>query len=137
MGVASLQLLLMASLPIFADPKPAEWKAGIAMQVITPKRPMWMAGYGNRNKPADEMGSGDRGEDHRQSAGVGKGSQRQNSGNSLRKSVFSGADNSGFALSLASLRNMSSNSRALVSAGLSRTASFKSAMALSCCLAAA
>jgi hypothetical protein len=29
------------------------WKAGVATQVITPARPIWMAGYGNRNHPAE------------------------------------------------------------------------------------
>jgi hypothetical protein len=33
-----------------ADPT---WKAGIAKAVITPAEPMWMAGYGNRDKPAE------------------------------------------------------------------------------------
>src|SRR5580693_2038386 len=30
-----------------------EWKAGVAKVVITPKEPMWMAGYAARNKPAE------------------------------------------------------------------------------------
>jgi Neutral/alkaline non-lysosomal ceramidase, N-terminal len=30
-----------------------EWKAGVAVQVITPGEPMWMAGYASRNKPAE------------------------------------------------------------------------------------
>ncbi len=29
------------------------WKAGVAVRVITPSEPMWMAGYGARNKPAE------------------------------------------------------------------------------------
>lgn len=29
------------------------FKAGVASKVITPAEPMWMAGYGNRNKPAE------------------------------------------------------------------------------------
>jgi len=45
---------LLASAPLSAaEPKPAGWKAGLAVQVITPDQPMWMAGYGNRNKPAE------------------------------------------------------------------------------------
>lgn len=32
----------------------AEWKAGAAQIAITPQRPMWMAGYSNRPKPATE-----------------------------------------------------------------------------------
>src|SRR3954467_2938893 len=29
------------------------WKAGVSMIVITPKQPMWMAGYANRDRPSD------------------------------------------------------------------------------------
>src|SRR6266567_6548818 len=29
-------------------------KAGVASKVITPKEPLWMGGYGSRNKPAEE-----------------------------------------------------------------------------------
>ena len=28
------------------------WKAGVATQLITPEKPLWMAGYGGRNQPA-------------------------------------------------------------------------------------
>jgi hypothetical protein len=31
----------------------AEWKAGAARAAITPKQPMWMAGYAARNKPSE------------------------------------------------------------------------------------
>src|SRR5207249_10961264 len=30
-----------------------EFKAGVAAKVITPTEPVWMAGYGNRTKPAE------------------------------------------------------------------------------------
>jgi hypothetical protein len=30
-----------------------QYKAGVASKVITPREPVWMAGYGNRNKPAE------------------------------------------------------------------------------------
>jgi hypothetical protein len=30
-----------------------QWKAGTASAVITPKEPLWMAGYGSRTKPAE------------------------------------------------------------------------------------
>lgn len=29
------------------------WRAGIAKSIITPQEPMWMSGYGSRNRPAD------------------------------------------------------------------------------------
>src|SRR4051812_41955733 len=32
--------------------KPA-WKAGVAVRKITPAEPMWLAGYADRNKPAE------------------------------------------------------------------------------------
>jgi neutral ceramidase len=41
----------VASLPA-AEPD-GGWKAGVATRVITPAEPMWMAGYANRNKPAE------------------------------------------------------------------------------------
>lgn len=39
---------LFVSAPVFA-----EWSAGSAKTVITPEKPMWMAGYGGRTEPAD------------------------------------------------------------------------------------
>jgi len=30
-----------------------QWKAGVATVAITPKEPMWMAGYGSRTRPSD------------------------------------------------------------------------------------
>src|SRR5690242_9878742 len=50
--VLGVGLLAAASLPA-AEPKADAWKAGVAVQVITPDQPMWMAGYGSRNKPAE------------------------------------------------------------------------------------
>ncbi|MGL4462336.1 MAG: neutral/alkaline non-lysosomal ceramidase N-terminal domain-containing protein, partial [Planctomycetia bacterium] len=49
------------STPVFAAPPeapskaPAEtgWKAGVATAVITPEKPLWMAGYGGRTAPAE------------------------------------------------------------------------------------
>src|SRR5438132_1145212 len=29
------------------------WKAGVAKTVITPEQPMWLAGYGGRDRPAE------------------------------------------------------------------------------------
>jgi hypothetical protein len=40
----------MAALPAHAQ---GQWKAGVAKVAITPKEPMWMAGYGNRTKPSE------------------------------------------------------------------------------------
>jgi predicted neutral ceramidase superfamily lipid hydrolase len=37
------------ALPVHA----AGWKAGVARALITPDRPMWMAGYASRTKPAE------------------------------------------------------------------------------------
>src|SRR5262245_3765982 len=42
-----------ASASVRAAEKKADWKAGVAVQVITPEQSMWMAGYGHRNKPAE------------------------------------------------------------------------------------
>lgn len=33
--------------------EPAEWMAGSSFVVITPDKPMWMAGYASRNKPSE------------------------------------------------------------------------------------
>src|SRR5690348_6789027 len=38
--------------PLAAQDRQA-WRAGVAKTVITPKRLMWMSGYGARNKPAE------------------------------------------------------------------------------------
>ena len=40
----------LGSLAMAAEPT---WKAGVAKSVITPKEPIWMAGYGGRTKPAE------------------------------------------------------------------------------------
>lgn len=53
MRIALLVLLLIANASSAAEPKPGEWKAGVAVQKITPEQFMWMAGYGNRTKPAE------------------------------------------------------------------------------------
>jgi hypothetical protein len=36
-----------------AEAERADFKAGVASRVITPTEPMWMAGYGARNRPAE------------------------------------------------------------------------------------
>jgi hypothetical protein len=54
MRVLFALLILAVGLPMSAaEPKSGDWKAGTAVQVVTPNGPMWMAGYGNRNKPAE------------------------------------------------------------------------------------
>src|SRR5690606_7855788 len=38
--------------PLFAQ-ESAQWKAGVARTVITPKQSMWMAGYASRDRPSE------------------------------------------------------------------------------------
>ncbi|MBL8867769.1 MAG: neutral/alkaline non-lysosomal ceramidase N-terminal domain-containing protein [Planctomycetia bacterium] len=45
-------VLALASSGVAADP-PMEWKAGVATADITPEKPIWMAGYASRTKPAE------------------------------------------------------------------------------------
>ena len=47
--------LLTSALVAQADSaeEAATWKAGVASVVITPDKPMWMAGYASRNKPSE------------------------------------------------------------------------------------
>ena len=50
---AALALVFaLTSTGLAADP-PADWKAGVAATDITPEKPMWMAGYAARKKPAE------------------------------------------------------------------------------------
>src|SRR5438093_13387183 len=46
-------LCLFAALSFSNAAEPAPYKAGVATKIITPSEPMWMAGYGNRTKPAE------------------------------------------------------------------------------------
>jgi hypothetical protein len=47
-------LCCLLLLPVLAEAaEPRSWKAGVAVRVITPEEPMWMAGYGGRKKPAE------------------------------------------------------------------------------------
>jgi hypothetical protein len=49
-----ISLLLVLALPLAtASAGPSDWKAGVAVQVITPDGPHWMAGYASRNHPAE------------------------------------------------------------------------------------
>lgn len=36
-----------------SDDDDSVWKAGVATEVVTPERPMWMAGYASRNRPSE------------------------------------------------------------------------------------
>jgi hypothetical protein len=46
-------ILLLAQTPASPAELARPWKAGVAVRTITPSEPMWMAGYGARNKPAE------------------------------------------------------------------------------------
>jgi hypothetical protein len=48
-----LPACLLAGAAAAAEPAPPGWKAGVAVQKITPDAPMWLAGYASRNKPAE------------------------------------------------------------------------------------
>ena len=43
----------VSSLQARADGDNGTWRAGLARTVITPERPMWLAGYGGRDRPAE------------------------------------------------------------------------------------
>lgn len=47
----TFSVLLLVPAAVFAD-EPT-WKAGTAKAVITPTQPLWMAGYGGRDRPAE------------------------------------------------------------------------------------
>ena len=47
-----LVLLFLTPLLAIGEDAPT-WRAGTAATLITPEKPMWMAGYGGRNKPAE------------------------------------------------------------------------------------
>jgi hypothetical protein len=49
---------LLAALMLAAPARPCAaadkgWKAGVSVKLITPSEPMWLAGYGARNKPSE------------------------------------------------------------------------------------
>ncbi len=52
-GVVVACVLSMAASTALAQQEEAGWKAGVASVPITPEGPLWMAGYGSRNKPAE------------------------------------------------------------------------------------
>ncbi len=47
-----LRALVLASLFV-SIAQGADWRAGVARLKITPEKPIWMSGYGNRNKPSE------------------------------------------------------------------------------------
>jgi hypothetical protein len=50
-GAAGLGLTTQFSLDAFAARQ--AWKAGVAQVIITPQKPLWMAGYASRTKPSE------------------------------------------------------------------------------------
>ena len=54
-SLSLISLCAFLTSPSLAPAAEAEqtWKAGVAVKVITPSEPMWMAGYAGRNKPAE------------------------------------------------------------------------------------
>jgi hypothetical protein len=50
---ACLAALLLALPVCHAPAAEPTWKAGVAVQVITPAEPMWLAGYSGRTRPAE------------------------------------------------------------------------------------
>lgn len=52
-STALIILLLCAHVEILAQQPASGWRAGLGKAVITPQKPMWMAGYSSRDKPAE------------------------------------------------------------------------------------
>ena len=52
-GVWLVCLIIGAAAPIPAQGAPDPWQAGAAAVNITPRQPMWMSGYGARDRPAE------------------------------------------------------------------------------------
>ena len=44
---------VVVTAPVCANQTDQTWKAGVSRVVITPSRPMWMAGYAARNRPSE------------------------------------------------------------------------------------
>ncbi|TMQ32903.1 MAG: hypothetical protein E6K70_16040 [Planctomycetota bacterium] len=51
LAALAIACVLLAGSRVFADE--AGFKAGVATRLITPSEPMWLAGYGSRNHPAE------------------------------------------------------------------------------------
>jgi len=50
-----LSVFILLLTPAFAAAPAADWKVGVAAADITPEMPMWMSGYGARNRPGDTV----------------------------------------------------------------------------------
>src|SRR4051812_47531257 len=53
MRLTRLAAIIAMTLTLNSIASAAEWKAGVARAIITPAKPMWMAGYASRTKPAE------------------------------------------------------------------------------------
>ena len=51
LGISSFLLIALFNTNVCAQSK--DWKAGVARVIITPDRPQWMAGYGDRNRVSE------------------------------------------------------------------------------------
>lgn len=51
--IASVFCLAASVAPAVAAGTETTWRVGIDKRIITPTEPMWMSGYGSRNRPAD------------------------------------------------------------------------------------
>ncbi len=48
-------LVMLAGLPNQVPAEAANWKAGIAKAIITPEKPVWLAGYGSKRAPDGKL----------------------------------------------------------------------------------
>ena len=52
--IASFWILTLLSTTVYGqEGNYKDWKAGVASVVITPDQPIWMAGYGDRDRPSE------------------------------------------------------------------------------------
>ena len=50
---STILLVLALGVTVVSADIDAPWRAGVATAVITPREPMWMAGYAARTKPSE------------------------------------------------------------------------------------
>jgi len=48
-----LSLVFSACHAVAAEPGHGDWKAGVASAKITPEQPLWLSGYGSRDRPSE------------------------------------------------------------------------------------